>query len=49
MRTYSWFSTSESQTVTLNAGIRYRHWVRWVTPAGVTRTIVSGDYIPKAP
>lgn len=46
--TLAW-SVSETQTATLSAGIRYRHWVRWVTPAGVTRTIVSGDYIPKAP
>lgn len=43
------WSVSESQTTTLSAGIRYRHYVRWVTPAGVTRTIVSGDYIAKAP
>jgi hypothetical protein len=43
------WSVSETQTATLSAGIRYRHFVRWVTPAGVTRTVVSGDYIPKAP
>jgi hypothetical protein len=43
------WSVSETQTATLSAGIRYRHFVRWVTPAGVTRTVVSGDYLPKAP
>ena len=43
------WSLSETQSAIPAAGIRYRHYVRWVTPAGVTRTIVSGDYIPKAP
>lgn len=46
--TLTW-GASEAQTGTLSAGIRYRHFVRWVTPSGVTRTIVSGDYIAKAP
>ena len=46
--TLTW-SASETQTGALSASIRYRHYVRWVTPAGVTRTIVSGDYLPKAP
>lgn len=43
------WGASESQTVTLSPAIKYRHFVRWVTPAGVTRTVVSGDFIPKAP
>lgn len=46
--TLTW-GASETQTGALNAGIRYRHFVRWVAPGGITRTIVSGDYIPKAP
>jgi len=46
--TLAW-GVSETQTATLAAGIKYRHWVRWVTPEGITRTIVSGDYLPKAP
>lgn len=44
----TWGAT-ETQTGSLNAGIRYRHFVRWVAPGGITRTIVSGDYVPKAP
>jgi hypothetical protein len=45
------WSASETQTGTgsLSTGLQYRHYVRWVTPAGVTRTVVSGDYLPKAP
>ena len=46
--TLSW-GVSEAQTVTLSPAIKYRHFVRWVTPAGVTRTVVSGDLIAKAP
>lgn len=46
--TLTW-GVSETQTASLSAGIKYRHWVRWVTPQGITRTIVSGDYLPKAP
>jgi hypothetical protein len=43
------WGVTEAQTVTLSPAIRYRHWVRYVTPAGITRTVVSGDFIPKAP
>lgn len=43
------WSVSETQTLTLSPGIQYRHFVRWVTPAGVTRTVVSGDYLPRTP
>lgn len=46
--TLTW-GVNETQTASLSAGIKYRHWVRWVTPQGITRTIVSGDYLPKAP
>lgn len=43
------WSLGETQSAALSAGVRYRHFVRWVSPAGVTRTVVSGDYLPKAP
>jgi len=46
--TLSW-GVSEAQTVTLSPAIRYRHFVRYVTPAGVTRTVVSGDLVARAP
>jgi hypothetical protein len=46
--TLTW-GVSEAQTVTLSPAIKYRHYVRWVAPGGVTRTVVSGDLIPKAP
>lgn len=46
--TLAW-GASEVQTGALSAGIRYRHFVRWVAPGGITRTIVSGDYLPVAP
>jgi len=46
--TLTW-GASEEQTSSLSPAIKYRHFVRWVAPGGVTRTIVSGDFIPKAP
>lgn len=46
--TLTW-GVSEAQTVTLSPAIKYRHYVRWVAPGGVTRTVVSGDLIAKAP
>jgi hypothetical protein len=46
--TLAWGAT-EAQTITLSPAIKYRHFVRYVTPAGITRTVVSGDFIPKAP
>lgn len=46
--TLAW-GASEEQTASLSPAIKYRHFVRWVSPSGVTRTIVSGDFIPKAP
>lgn len=46
--TLSW-GVTEAQTVTLSPAIRYRHFVRYVTPAGITRTVVSGDLVARAP
>jgi len=46
--TLTW-GASEGQTASLSPAIKYRHFVRWVAPGGVTRTIVSGDFVPKAP
>ena len=46
--TLTW-GASEEQTASLSPAIKYRHFVRWVSPSGVTRTIVSGDFVPKAP
>jgi hypothetical protein len=46
--TLAW-GVSEEQTATLSPAIKYRHFVRWVAPGGITRTIVSGDFVPKAP
>lgn len=46
--TIAW-GLNETQTAALSGGIRYRHFVRWVTPAGITRTVVSGELIAKAP
>lgn len=46
--TLSW-GLNETQTGALSGGIKYRHFVRWVTPEGITRTIVSGDLLAKAP
>ena len=46
--TITW-GLGETQTAALSGGIRYRHFVRWVTPAGITRTVVSGELLAKAP
>jgi len=46
--TLAW-GVTEEQTATLSPAIKYRHFVRWVAPGGITRTIVSGDFVPKAP
>lgn len=46
--TIAW-GLNETQTGALSGGIRYRHFIRWVTPAGITRTVVSGDLLAKAP
>jgi hypothetical protein len=46
--TLTW-GASETQTGALFAGVTYRHYIRWVAPGGVTRTIVSGAYVAVAP
>jgi hypothetical protein len=46
--TLTW-GVTEEQTASLSPAIKYRHFVRWVAPGAITRTIVSGDFIPKAP
>lgn len=46
--TLTWGAT-QLQTSTLSPAIKYRHYVRWVSPSGQTRTIVSGDLLAKAP
>jgi hypothetical protein len=46
--TLAW-GVNETQTASLSPAIQYRHFVRWVTPSGVTRTIVSGDLLARAP
>ena len=46
--TLSW-GLSETQTGQLFGSHKYRHFVRWVSPTGVTRTIVSGELLAKAP
>lgn len=43
------WGVTPTQTLQLSPAIKYRHFVRWVTPAGLTRTIISGELIPKAP
>lgn len=37
-------SVVETQTSSLTAGGNYRWWLRWVSPGGVTRTVVSGQF-----
>lgn len=46
--TLTW-GANETQTGALSAGVTYRHYIRWVAPGGITRTIVSGAYVPVAP
>lgn len=36
-------SLTETQTAALSTAIRNRWYLRWVSPGGVTRTIVSGN------
>jgi hypothetical protein len=42
-------SVVETQTGSLLAAGNYRWWLRWVSPGGVTRTVVSGQFIANAP
>ena len=39
----------ESQTLSLSIAGRYRWFVRWVSPGGVTRTYVAGNVLPSNP
>jgi hypothetical protein len=43
------WNVGETQTASLAPGIKYRHYVRWVAPGSITRTVVSGDLVVKAP
>lgn len=43
------WGASETQTGMLSAGVPYRHFIRWVAPGDITRTIVSGAYVPVSP
>ena len=40
---------TESQTTALAADGRYRWFLRWVSPGGVTRTILSGEVAAQNP
>jgi hypothetical protein len=39
----------ESQTSTLSIAGRYRWFLRWVSPGGVTRTYIAGNVLPYNP
>jgi type IV secretory pathway component VirB8 len=43
------FSWTETQTGALSVTTRYRWYFRWVTPAGFTRTVLSGSVRPFNP
>lgn len=43
------FNWTETQTAALAINIRYRWFFRWVSPAGVTRTVLSGQVRPYNP
>ena len=40
---------TETQTTGLNTAAQYRYYVRWVDPDGVTRTVLSGDFVARIP
>lgn len=40
---------TETQTAALSAATGYRWYFRWVSPAGVTRTVVSGTFTARIP
>jgi hypothetical protein len=40
---------TETQTALLDANGNYRWFLRWVSPGGVTRTIVSGQIDVRLP
>jgi len=39
----------ETQTTQLTPRLAWRWWLRWVSPGGVTRTVVSGPITSRAP
>jgi hypothetical protein len=39
----------ETQTQQLTPRLAWRWWLRWVSPGGVTRTVVSGQIASRAP
>lgn len=43
------FNWTETQTTSLSLTTRYRWFFRWVSPAGVTRTVLSGQVRPYNP
>jgi hypothetical protein len=42
-------SLSETQTASLLTSKKYRWFLRWITGAGVTRTVLSGEVTASAP
>lgn len=48
-RTTVVLTLTETQTDMLDAGGNYRWWMKWVSPGGVTRTIVSGQIDTRLP
>lgn len=40
---------TEAQTSSLNTAKQYRYYVRWVSPAGTTLTVLSGDFVARIP
>lgn len=43
------FNWTEAQTQALATAARYRWFFRWVSPAGVTRTVLAGQVRPRNP
>jgi hypothetical protein len=43
------FNWTETQTTSLSLTTRYRWYFRWVSPTGVTRTVLSGQVRPFNP
>lgn len=43
------FTLTETQTAALATTTRYRWYFRWVSPAGVTRTVLAGSVRPSNP
>lgn len=43
------FNWTETQTASLAVAARYRWFFRWVSPSGVTRTVLAGQVRPYNP